>query len=559
MNRRVLALALSASCCMAALVLLLILAGNSARAQGMTLHVAPSGDCGGADPCYPIIQSAIDDASDGDTVKVAQGVYTTTVLTVVYISKPITLTGGYTTTDWVHSFPITQPTVIDAENAERRRGVIIDPSSAMTITLQALTIQRGYAQDSSAGGGGIYVVTGTVVLEDSRVLSNTAQGEYGGGIYASGGQLVLRRDLFRGNSLGCGGLLAEDLEKITIRDSTFRENSGSGVCVEDTPEIHLYDSTFQSNSGMGVSFYACGSSFISRNIFRGNGGSGLGSIYGLNGAAKLFVSNNLFERNSGGYGGGLGVRYATQVSLLHNLFVSNDARMLIMTGYGGGLCLRGVSSATIVSNVFYGNSTSGRGGGAYFESSGSRALLRNNLIRGNTADLAGGGLAISGAELTGINDVVADNSAPFEGVFLNYGGSLSARHWTVVNNGGYALTTDGGSAFLTNTIVSTHSAGGFAGLDITADHTLFFNSGTHCSTGALCTNSLSGDPRFVNPESGDYHIRIGSAAIDAGMDAGVTEDMDGQSRPTGPGYDLGADEHCCTVSLYLPMVLRDGP
>jgi hypothetical protein len=256
-------------------------------------------------------------------------------------------------------------------------------------------------------------------------------------------------------------------------------------------------------------------------------------------------------------GGGLGVRYAAQVSLLHNQFVSNNASMVIMTGFGGGLYLRGVSSATITSNVFSGNSTSGRGGGAYVND--CRALLRKNLIHGNTAELAGGGLAISGAEVTGINDVLADNTAPFEGVFVNNEGSLYSRHWTMVNNGGYALTTDGGSADLVNTIIATHTVGGLAGLDVTADHTLFFNSGTHCSTGALCTNSQSGDPRFVSSESGNYHIWLGSAAIDAGTDAGVAEDMDDQPRPAGPGYDIGADEHVNPVSLYLPVMLRNGP
>jgi hypothetical protein len=46
----------------------------------------------------------------------------------------------------------------------------------------------------------------------------------------------------------------------------------------------------------------------------------------------------------------------------------------------------------------------------------------------------------------------------------------------------------------------------------------------------------------VDPDSGDYHIGPGSAAIDAGVDAGVTTDIDGEARPFGAGYDLGADE-----------------
>jgi uncharacterized repeat protein (TIGR01451 family) len=49
-------------------------------------------------------------------------------------------------------------------------------------------------------------------------------------------------------------------------------------------------------------------------------------------------------------------------------------------------------------------------------------------------------------------------------------------------------------------------------------------------------------PAFVDPDAGDYHIRSGSGAIDTGLDAGVTQDIDGDSRPLGAGYDIGADE-----------------
>jgi pectin methylesterase-like acyl-CoA thioesterase len=49
---------------------------RAAQAQGTILHVAPGGDCGGASPCYATIQAAVDAASNGDTIKVAQGTYT---------------------------------------------------------------------------------------------------------------------------------------------------------------------------------------------------------------------------------------------------------------------------------------------------------------------------------------------------------------------------------------------------------------------------------------------------------------------------------------------------
>jgi hypothetical protein len=64
---------------------------------------------------------------------------------------------------------------------------------------------------------------------------------------------------------------------------------------------------------------------------------------------------------------------------------------------------------------------------------------------------------------------------------------------------------------------------------------------------------IFGDPLFLNPAAGDYHIAPGSAAIDAGIFAGVTTDIDGDPRSiTHPA--IGADE--LVKKTYLPLVLR---
>jgi hypothetical protein len=55
--------------------------------------------------------------------------------------------------------------------------------------------------------------------------------------------------------------------------------------------------------------------------------------------------------------------------------------------------------------------------------------------------------------------------------------------------------------------------------------------------------NISSDPLFVNFSAGEYHIRPGSPAVDSGTAIGApTNDIDGDSRPLGAGYDMGFDE-----------------
>ena len=52
------------------------------------------------------------------------------------------------------------------------------------------------------------------------------------------------------------------------------------------------------------------------------------------------------------------------------------------------------------------------------------------------------------------------------------------------------------------------------------------------------------DPKFINAANGDFHLQSNSPAIDVGVTlAEATNDYDGNPRPQGAGYDIGAYEY----------------
>ena len=194
-----------------ALALLGMLGGGatSVTAAPDTRYVATTGndvgnDCHtAANPCQTI-QHAVDQADAGDEIRVAAGTYTDTiartppllypnppasgvVTQVVYISKTITIRGGYTTANWATSNPVANPTTLDAEGEKR----VIFVGGTIAVTLDNLRITGGDAAGLGGsgspptlpfhdGGGGVYAIYATVTLNNNSIYSNTAGS--GGGV-----------------------------------------------------------------------------------------------------------------------------------------------------------------------------------------------------------------------------------------------------------------------------------------------------------------------------------------------------------------------------------------
>ncbi|MGB0384043.1 MAG: right-handed parallel beta-helix repeat-containing protein [Ardenticatenaceae bacterium] len=563
-----------------------------AKSPAAIFHVAPNGNCGSASPCFSTIQEAINTAQDGDTIKIAEGTYTATGLQVVYLDKALTLIGGYALDDWQNSDQLAHPTIIDAENVSRRRGIYIDGTNTLTTTLQGLIIQRGHVQNAS--GGGIYIGGGRVVLQNNRIQNNTTEEGTGAGIHIEDGEIRLSNNVIYENITSgynlIGGLYVKNGRvlmdsnaitsnhgtgvgvsngAVTLTNNVISENetgfSGTGTITLTNNHIHhntrtgmvlsgkieASDNLIEQNQSSGVKIEG-GNISLQHNTIRDNSGTWLEPAGG--GGIVIFsdfdttsekslnaiISHNLIQNNSSrGCGGGVHL-YGVDMSSNDEVTLTDNEFKLNKTSYGGGgLCIYSSHQATVNNNLFLENFSESNGGAISLL--GDAMIMSQNIFHRNQAQ-NGSAIHIMYGTLTGSNNIISENVSPVESIYLS-GGRLEAVHWTIANNGNYALTTEGdASASLTNSLVSGHSIAGLWGGNVTADSTLFYENGIDCGGGATCSNSVNGDPKFVNPTAGDYHLNIGSMAIDAGTNQGIAIDIDGQSRPMAKSYDLGADE-----------------
>ncbi|MGC9396702.1 MAG: right-handed parallel beta-helix repeat-containing protein, partial [Anaerolineae bacterium] len=339
--------------------------------------------------------------------------------------------------------------------------------------------------------------------------------------------------------------------------------------------------TTLSAQGQGRAVYVTGAVNVTLDGFRitggdpaGQGGSSWpdldagGGVYVITATVTLRKSQ-VFENVASGAGGGV---------YLHDSLstLSNNTLTLNQAGWGGGVYLD-TSAATLQKNTIAHNQVTESGGGVYLYE--SNATLANNKVTSNTAQTMGGGVDVLGGYplVSGnvvrynsagygggvgvnraggqwANNVVADNHATSEGGGLYvFGGVPHLLHSTIArNSGGSGLyVTDNaplgvpGIVTLTNTILVDHAIGisVTGGNALTADTLLWYNTPITVSYSptAVVTilNDWTADPRFADD---GYHLRIGSPAIDAGAPVALTRDVDGDPRPYGLGFDVGADE-----------------
>jgi hypothetical protein len=543
-----------------AAVLWLLPVSQSVRADPGALFVTQGGSgtaCSQSQPCA--VQTALARADYGDAIYMAAGTYTGSGSAVVTLNNSISLFGGWNgapSGDVVRD-PGAYRSILDGEGARR----VVYAEQSIAFTLDGFIIQRGNATagPDARRGGGIYSYGAMPFITNNIITGNTA-GNTSGGPWAFGGgvhvESAIGAALIQGNQIlnnvasgsgdaAGGGLCLVLADKAQVLDNVVLNNTasvsngdgfGGGVAVIRSVGTTVLGNTIESNKGSAGSV-----------VDDGRGGG----VY-VEESASVALKNNRVRNNvagvaGAGYGGGLAAIFAPELVAASNLVEGNTAAATAgAIGSGGGLFVHSSLDVNITSNRVLGNianPTAGQGGGLFIEN-GSSFAMTNNIVAGNRANISGGGLALLAYETDPVTGTLLHNT-----FVSNNGGSGDGRVAIYIGSDWINLT-------LINNLLSTHSYGLCAvGGTATLDRTLCWanSSGDTCGVGSIVnTDPITGDPRL----DGTYHLRAGSAAIDAGMDAGVTTDIDGQDRPLDAGYDIGADEYTEPLRVYLPAVRR---
>ena len=475
------------------------------------LFVIPNGSGPGTQSSPCSLATAMSLVDDNDSVYMGAGTYTDsgTPEAVLQITQSLNIYGGWNgaPAGAVACYPELYPTILDGQNGKR----VVYISGTISVTLDGLTVENGL--QTNANGAGVYSQNADLTLSnmvfDSNVIDGMGNVGYasGGGAYVENGSLVVN---------GC----------------TFTENSawgtsssnGGGIAIKNTSTAAVENCVFEKNDA----WIAASVDFLNEN----------------SGYAPFLLRGSTFHQNGWGYSAG-------------------DA----YCSYSGAIQIH-QADARIEANIFTENRSSADYGAVAVRV--SQLLFDRNRISSNQCGRTSGLYIHYCPTVTITNNIFSDNQSTYD--WLQYpavmlrGSTAQFLHNTLARNtGAYGIQLSSDSdVFLTNTIIAGHAAGVQvdAGCIATMEATLWgsgiwANDTDWTGTGTINPGAINlrKEPGFVDPDTGDYHIGPGSAARNAGVDVAVTLDIDGDARPIGPGFDIGADESDAVVITPVLMLL----
>ncbi len=393
------------------------------EAAGRILYVTHDGIgtlCTIGQPCD--LQTAADEALDGDEIRVAAGIYNDIQITgpisqILRLDVSVLIQGGYTSTNWTADpDPTINETILDGLTSARVVH-IVGPSSP---EIRGFSIQNGQATI----GGGIYQpdTNSNALVVDNKIYNNNASGaggQIGGGVFIGGGMILSNNEIYENTAAGRGAGIyvlnhaggnpaAIEGNKVYSNSTTTPSALGGGIFIGgagDSTVVNrneIYENSSNFGGGIGVDFNSAAvimNNMIHNNLVVGGSASGGGLLTG----GDTFIWHNTIALNSAGTTGG-GIHVFTGTAEIRNTIVASNTG-----GVNSGIDVTAGSGTGSFNNIF---------------NNGSNATLTDPIagnpmfvdLAGNDFHLTGGSPNINaGDDTVPVNDDFDGQGRPFDG------------------------------------------------------------------------------------------------------------------------------------------------
>eukprot|EP00615_Pteridomonas_danica_P016948 CAMPEP_0114378824 /NCGR_PEP_ID=MMETSP0102-20121206/1866_1 /TAXON_ID=38822 ORGANISM="Pteridomonas danica, Strain PT" /NCGR_SAMPLE_ID=MMETSP0102 /ASSEMBLY_ACC=CAM_ASM_000212 /LENGTH=431 /DNA_ID=CAMNT_0001533753 /DNA_START=105 /DNA_END=1397 /DNA_ORIENTATION=- len=285
-----------------------------------------------------------------------------------------------------------------------------------TVNFDGCNFTANEATLVEAGGGGLGLFDSSSTITSSTFIANIGSTS-GGGLFADGGGVEVASSVFERNRVtaeqsGGGGLSIHDASSI-VSDCNFTDNHGffGGAMAYEVGTVVIERVYAQGNTGNaetgagGALVLFATNATISESTFYNNTVGEIGGSFMFY-ESTTDMSGCVVEKNSALIHGG-GIGFALAFGVISDTTIQGN---LAKTA-GGGIAMLSASVVTLVRCLIMDNIGFIGGGGVYVVGYDAKVVIQSSQILRNIVYQTGGGVLISGGEVSMYHSLVESNSA----------------------------------------------------------------------------------------------------------------------------------------------------